>query len=131
MLSASALAQFAYLVSPPTHATMTSFNVAFQPWANFFNVTVNYRIGTLTGGIFTPMDIIPMIIIDLPKRYDPTNKDAESILIQNLIGANVVPTPGNPSVPLPMLGKKLGEWKIVDIDAIFSFIDPRLAGTIV
>lgn len=130
-LSTAAVAQYAYLVNPPTHATMTFFTATFQPWANFFNVTVNYRLGTLVGGVFTPMDTIPIVIIDLPKRFDPTNKDAESILIQNLIGPNVVPTPGNPSVPLPMLGKKLGEWKIVDIDAIFSFIDPRLAGTIV
>lgn len=130
-LSAAALVQYSYLINPPTHAVLTSINAVFQPWSNFFNVTVNYRLGTIVGGVFTPMDTVPMVIIDLPTRYDPTNKAAELILIQNIIGAGIVPTPGNPSVPFPMPNKKLGDWKGVDIDAVFSVIDSRLAGTVI
>jgi|GEM_PF-3901710 len=130
-LSTAALAQYAYLVNPPTHAMLTSFNAVFQPWSNFFNVTVNYRLGTLVVGVFTPLDTVPMLIIDLPTRYDSTNKAAELTLIQNIVGAGIVPTPGNPSVPLPMPSKKLGDWKGCDLDAVFSVIDSRLAGTVV
>lgn len=130
-LSAAALVQYSYLINPPTHAVLTSFNAVFQPWSNFFNVTVNYRLGTIVGGVFTPMDTVPMVIIDLPTRYDPTKKAAELTLIQNLVGAGIVPTPGNPSVPLSTPTKKLGDWKGCDLDAVFSVIDSRLAGTVV
>ena len=135
MLNAASVAKFAYLASVPTHAAVSSRTILTKPGSFGINgLNINYWFGTLdAGGAFIVNVNTGTHVFQIPDprlvvAIDPA---ILSLVLGILFGAGIAPSPTDPTVVVLVPGKKAGDHKIVDIDAVAAFLDANLAGTVV
>ena len=135
VLSSSARAKFAYLSAPPTHAAVASRLLMYQEGTfAVIGVTLNYWFGTLDGGgAFVINANAGTHVFKIPDPNFSVTIPAAivTLVLTNLFGAGIAPSPTDPTVSVVVPNKKAGDHKLIDIDAVAAFLDLALAGTVV
>ena len=137
MIKLAAIVQTTYfsnLIVPPTHAILCSRlmqNGVGSPH-DVVGFTLNYWYGTLNAtGSFVVNNSLGTVVIQIPNPAIVTLLGMPTIttLLANLFGVGVAPTSTTPLVALSVPTKRAGDHKIIDIDAIAAYVEPRLAGS--
>ncbi|GAC1307199.1 MAG: hypothetical protein NVSMB19_19820 [Vulcanimicrobiaceae bacterium] len=135
LLNVAARANFSYLASPPTHAAVSSRLLMYQQGSlAVVGITLNYWFGSLdTSGAFVvnPNTGTHVFTIPNPNLSGTIPASIITLVLTNLFGAGIAPSPTNPTVSVAVAGKLAGDHKIVDVDAIAAYLDPALAGVVV
>jgi hypothetical protein len=113
----------------PTHAHAVSHSVSN---IGARGILCTYWFGTLNAdGMFVQTDQAAIVTVHIPNALlgHASPEDSET-LINNLLGADVAPDPANPLQAIPVPGKREGDWKLQDVDAICAWAHPDLKGTV-
>lgn len=127
--------QFSNLKYPPTHAALVSRTIMNGVGSSSMDVTglsLNYWYGTLDAtGKFVPDLTMPTCVINIPDTNTVARYSLPVCLLvlKNLFSPGVTPLPSDPTQSTNVPSKVWGDHKIMDIDIVASFLEPKVNGT--